>query len=168
MANSDDYRQVWYHKMTSNHVWSIQKHCIRPRMSTSAYQYIPSITTLLDTVLIDMPYTIDNNHWLQNMLTTNTTTHNTVWREAETERIVGRWSPWWLDFTLVWRLFHGSCRYMDLFVYFFMNGHLQAMVVLFPCPPSKGVQEATMECSVYYSILFLTPRSQASEKVLHL
>ena len=41
--------------------------------------------------------------------------------------------------------------------FFSMDGHPQAMLVLFPCSRSQGFKEATMRFTLFHFILFLAP-----------
>jgi len=62
-------------------------------------------------------------------------------------------------------LFHFSFGHVD----FFMNGHPQATVVLFPCSLSQGFKEAAMRITLFSSFhLFLTLRCIARGGVLHI
>jgi len=72
-----------------------------------------------------------------------------------------------VDFRLHFRLFHISLEYVDFFVCFFMDTHPQAVVVLFPCPPSQGFDKATMGFTLFHFILFLALQCIATEGVLN-
>jgi hypothetical protein len=59
------------------------------------------------------------------------------------------------------------CFWAHRFPCLSIDGHPQAMVVLFPCALSQGLNEATMGISLYVSsllICFLAPRCTAREE----
>jgi len=73
-----------------------------------------------------------------------------------------------VDLGLGLRLFHFSLGHVDFFVCFFMDGHPQATVVLFPCSLSQGFKEATMGIALFHLFhLFLALRCIARGGVLH-
>jgi len=57
---------------------------------------------------------------------------------------------------------------VDFFVCFFMDGHPQATVVLFPCSLSQGFKEAAMGITLFHLFhLFVALRFIARGGVLH-
>jgi len=66
-------------------------------------------------------------------------------------------------------MFYFYYGHEDFFVCFFMDGHPQAMVVLFPCSHSQGFKKATMAITLLNLLhLFLVPRWMARGGVMHI
>jgi len=129
--------------------------------------------------MIDMPCTIDDHRQLRNMLVAEAPTDDKLRAEAlisaksragapidtesQVEALPSRKVDLWLDL----RLFHFCLGHADFFVCFFMDGHPQATLVLFPCSFLQGFKEATMGITLFHLFhLFLALRCIARGGVL--